>query len=156
MQTIRGEHVAITKISAGAIITLLATGIFLTLVTAGIIATQTLSSNGVVKTVNVGVYSDSDCEQNCTSINWGLLYPGDLVNKTVYVKNIGTVPITLSMNIEKWLPEGVDDYLSLSWDQEGAVLQADESVSANFVLSISENTKGFSDFSFDIVVIGAE
>ena len=47
------------KLSAGLIIALAASGVFLTLVTAGIIATQTVASNGIVSTVNVGVYSDS-------------------------------------------------------------------------------------------------
>ena len=54
----KGEK-KMAKLSAGIIIVLAASGVFLTLVTAGIIATQTVASNGIVSTVNVGVYSDS-------------------------------------------------------------------------------------------------
>jgi len=144
------------KLSTGAIIALAATGLFLTLVTAGIIATQTIPSNGTVTTVNVGVYSDKQCTQNCTSISWGTLYPSNSTSKTVYVKNTGTVPITLSMTTGSWAPTNASDYLTLTWDQQGTVLQVDESVSANLTLSAASDTGTLTNFSFDIVIAGAE
>ena len=105
---------AIPKLSTGAIIALAATSVFLTLVTAGIIATQTISSDGTVTTIDVDVYSDSACSQNCTSISWGTLHPGDSINRTVYVKNTGTRPITLSMTTENWTPTNANNYLTLT------------------------------------------
>jgi hypothetical protein len=147
---------AIPKLSTGAIIALAATSVFLTLVTAGIIATQTVSSNGTVTTVGVGVYSDVACSQNCTSISWGTLHPGDTVNQTVYVKNTGTNQITLSMTSENWVPVGSDAYLTLTWDQEGTVLDADDFVLATLYLSVDSDTGGLTDFSFNIVIAGTE
>jgi hypothetical protein len=147
---------AIPKLSTGAIIALAATSVFLTLVTAGIIATQTISSDGTVTTIDVDVYSDSACSQNCTSISWGTLHPGDSINRTVYVKNTGTRPITLSMTTENWTPEGADTYLTLTWDQEGTVLDADDFVPANLTLSADSDTGDLTDFSFDIIVAGTE
>jgi hypothetical protein len=147
---------AIPKLSTGAIIALAATSIFLTLVTAGIIATQTVSSNGTVTTVNVGVYLDEECTQNCTSISWGTIYPGNSTSTTIYVKNTGTVPITLTMTTENWAPGNADGYLTIAWDQEGTVLQADQFVSANITLSAASDTGDLADFSFDIIITGAE
>jgi hypothetical protein len=144
------------KLSTGAIIALAATGLFLTLVTAGIIATQTIPSNGTVTTVNVGVYSNSQCTQNCTSISWGTLYPSNSTSKTIYVKNTGTVPITLSMTAGSWTPTNASDYLTLTWDQQGTVLQVDKSVSANLTLSAASDTGTLTNFSFNIVITGAE
>jgi len=147
---------ATPKLSTGAIIALSVTSIFLTLVTAGIIATQTIPSNGTVTTVNVGVYLDDQCTQNCTSINWGAIYPGDTINRTAYVKNTGTVPITLSMTTENWDPTYTSDYLTVTWDQEGKELPAGESISANLTLSAVSDTGDLANFSVDIVITGAE
>ncbi|MBN1244251.1 hypothetical protein JXA31_01495 [Candidatus Bathyarchaeota archaeon] len=147
---------ATPKLSTGVIIALATTSIFLTLVTAGIIATQTIPSNGTVTTVNVGVYSDSGCTQNCTSISWGSLYPGNSTSKTVYVKNTGTIPIKLTMTTDSWVPTDADDYLTLTWDKEGTDLGVGESVSANLTLTAASTTGDLSDFSFNIVITGAE
>jgi hypothetical protein len=147
---------ATPKLSVGAIIALAATSVFLTLVTAGMIATQTLSSDGTVTTVDVGVYSDLACSQNCTSISWGTLHPGDTANKTVYVKNTGTREITLSMTSGNWAPEDSDTYLTLTWDQEGTVLDVDDFVTANLTLSVDSDTGDLTDFNFDIVIAGTE
>lgn len=147
---------ATPKLSTGAIIALATTSIFLTLVTAGIIATQTISSNGTVTTVNVGVYSDDQCTQNCTSISWGIIYPEDTLSRTIYVKNTGSVPVTLSMTVGSWDPTDAGDYLTLTWDQEGKELAVDESVSAILTLSAASDTGDLTDFSFDIIIAGAE
>ena len=147
---------AIPKLSTGVIIALATTGIFLTLVTAGIIATQTIPSDGTITTVNVGVYSNSECTQNCTSISWGALYPGNSTSKIVYVKNTGTVPITLTMTTATWTPTDADDYLTLDWDQQDTVLNVGDSVSANITLTAASDTGELQDFNFNIVITGTD
>ena len=144
------------KISTGVIIALAATAIFLALVTAGLIVTQTIPSSGTVTKVNVGVYLDDQCTQNCTSISWGTIYPDDTINRTIYVINTGTVPITLAMTEENWDPTDASDYLTLTWDQEGKELAVGESISANLTLSAVSDTGDLTNFSVDIVIAGAE
>jgi hypothetical protein len=147
---------ATPKLSTGVIIALATTSIFLTLVTAGIIATQTIPSDGTITTVNVGVYSNSGCTENCTSITWGSLYPGNSTTRTVYVKNTGTVPITLAMTADSWTPTSADDYLTVDWDQQGTVLDTGDSISANITLTAATDTGELQDFNVDIVITGAE
>src|SRR3990170_7968755 len=118
------------KISTGVIIALAATAIFLSLVTAGLIATQTVPSNGTVSAVNIGVYSDSACTQNLTSINWGTLYPDNTTTKTIYVKNTGTLPVTLTMTTGSWVPTTASSVLTLTWNPQSTVLNVDQSTSA--------------------------
>jgi hypothetical protein len=145
------------KLSTGAIIALTATAIFLTLVTAGLIATQTIPSDGtVVSAANIGAYTDSDCTQNCTHISWGTLNPDTTTNKTVYVKNTGTVPLTLSMATENWTPTNADDYLTLTWDQQNTILDAGQSVPANLTLTAAADTGDLTSFSFNIIITGTE
>ena len=147
---------ATPKLSTGAIIALATTGIFLTLVTAGILATQTIPSNGTITTVNVGVYSNTECTENCTAINWGSLYPGNSTTETVYVKNTGTVPITLSMTTNTWDPTDADDCLTVEWDRQGTVIDVGESVTANLTLTADADTGDLQDFNCNIVITGAE
>jgi len=145
------------KISTGAIIALTATAIFLTLVTAGLIATQTIPSDGtVVSAANIGVYTDSDCTQNCTNISWGTLNPNTTTNKTIYVKNTGTAPLTLSMTTENWTPTDADDYLTLNWNQQNTILNPDETTPANLTLSVAADTGDLTSFSFNIIITGTE
>lgn len=144
------------KLSTGAIIALATTSIFLTIVTAGLIGTQTTSSNGTLTTVNVAVYSDNPCTQNCTSISWGTLHPGTTNTTVVYVKNTGSLPIILSMTAESWAPTNADNYLTATWDQEGTVLQADEQVTATLTLTAEADTGDLTDFTYNMIITGAE
>jgi hypothetical protein len=148
---------ATRKLSTGAIIALAATGIFLTLVTAGLIATQTIPSDGtVVSPVNIGVYLDDQCTQNCTNISWGALNPGAATSKTVYVKNTGTASITLTMTTESWTPTTANSTITLTWDQQDTVLDAGQSTPAILTLTVASDTGDLTNFSFDIIVTGTE
>jgi len=144
------------KPSTGLIIALAATGLFLSLVTAGIIATQTVASNGTITTVNVGAYSNSDCTENCTSISWESLYPGNSTSQIIYVKNTGTVPITLSMTADSWEPTDADDYLTLTWNPEYETLNPGQSTPATLTLSAASDTGDLTTFNFNIIITGTE
>ena len=50
---------------------------------------RAIPSSGLVVAVNVGVYSDAACTLELTSIDWGSVYPGGSVSRTIYVKNTG-------------------------------------------------------------------
>ena len=145
------------KIPTGIIIAIAATGLFLTLLTTGLLmSSQTLQSSGTVTAVNVGVYSDSGCTQNCTSIDWGTIAPGNTTTRTVYVKNIGTLPITLSMTTGSWVPSNANTYISLSWNRGGTVLSVGQSTTATLTLSASSSAGNITSFSFNIVITGTE
>ena len=145
------------KISTGAAIAIAATGLFLTLLTSGLLLTsQTVPSNGtVLSTVNVGVYNDQVCAQNCTSINWSTIAPGSSTTKTFYVKNTGTLPMTLNMATSGWNPSNANGPITLGWNREGAVLNASQSINATLTLTVSPTIdSSITDFSFNITITG--
>ena len=144
------------KISIGAIIALAATGIFLSLVTAGLVATQTVTSNGTVSAVNVGVYSNYSCTQNLTSISWGTLYAGNSTTRTIYVKNTGTVPVTLTMTDGNWVPTTANTVLTLTWNRQNTVLNAGQSIQATLTLTAASNTGSLAAFNCDVTFTGSQ
>ena len=148
---------SLQKLLTIALIAIIVTVIILTVTTAGLLSVnKTISSSGTVIAVNVGVYSDSACTQNLTSINWGTIVPGNSVTRTIYVKNTGNTQITLSMTKTNWNPATADGPITLTWNRESATLNADQVTTATLTLSVSESISGITNFSVDIVITGTE
>lgn len=115
----------------------------------------TVGSSGTIKAVGVGVYWDSSCTNRVTSISWGTAEPGTSLNSTVYIRNQGNSPATLSMNTENWNPTNASGYLTLSWNYGGQTLAVDEVVPVTFTLVVSSGVQGITSFAFDIVIVGS-
>ena len=113
---------------------------------------QSIPTSGTVIGIGVGVYADSGGAQNLTSISWGSVYPGESVNRTVYVKNTGNAPITLSMATSGWSPAAANGSINITWDREGASLNAGQAVAATLTLSTSPGISGITDFSVNIII----
>jgi hypothetical protein len=152
--------VSMQKIPFGVVAAIAFTGIVLSVLAASLLtAYQSVPSTGNVKAVGVGVYSDSGCNNNVTSIDWGLLTPGATINKTVYIRNNGNVPVTLNITTNSWNPASAHTYITLSWNREGYVLGTGQSTrvtQALLTLSVSFNTIGITSFSFNIIITGTE
>jgi hypothetical protein len=114
-----------------------------------------IPTSGSVFAVNVGVYSDSACTVNLTSISWGAVSPGESVDRTVYVKNTGNAPITLSMATSGWSPSVANGPISISWNREGTALNPGQSTAATITLSTSAGISGITDFNVNIIVTGS-
>jgi len=115
----------------------------------------TLSAAGTVKAIGVGVYWDSDCTNQVTTIDFGLNEPGSTKNVAVFVRNEGSSPAMLSFETENWNPSNATDYMSLTWDDAGEVIDVDEVVQVTLSLSVSNTIEEITNFSFDIVIIGS-
>src|SRR4030067_908404 len=148
---------AMRKLTLGIVIAVAATGLLLTMVTSGVlVSSQTVTSGGTISAINVGVYSDSACTVNCTSIDWGATAPGNYTTRTVYVKNTGSVPVTLSMATNTWTPANANSYLVLSWNRANNVLNPATSVPSTLTLTASSAAGAITTFSFNIVITGTQ
>lgn len=121
-----------------------------------LVTNHTISNTGTVKGVGVGVYSDVSCTDEVSSIDWGDLQPGESKDATIYVKNEGSVTVTLSMTTENWTPAVASTYMTLSWNRESYVLSSGSVVQAVLTLSVSSSVSGITDFSFNIIITGTE
>jgi archaellum component FlaG (FlaF/FlaG flagellin family) len=122
---------------------------------AAINVSQNVSSSGTITTSpNIGVYSDSNCATNITSINWGSVAAGGTATQAVYVKNTGTGTMTLSLTASSWSPSGASTYITISWNQQGTQLSAGQSVAATITLTVSSSITGITSFSNTITISG--
>jgi hypothetical protein len=112
-----------------------------------------LRSVGNIKALGVGVYWDSGCSQPVSSIDWGMVEPGAVKNVTVYIRNEGNAPITLSLQTSNWNPPNAADYISLNWNYNGQAINANQVIAVTLSLSISTNIQGITSFSFDIIFL---
>jgi hypothetical protein len=149
--------VAFHRLSTGTIIAVVIAGILLTVTTAGLLnAFKTVPLTGTITTVNVDVYSDSLCTQECTSLNVGTVSPGGTATQTVYVKNTGTVPETLTMTVNNWNPASANTSLALSWNRQNYVLNAGDSIQATLTLTVGTSTGSLTNFSCDVTITGTQ
>ncbi len=126
------------------------------LAVAALTDSSTVPLNGSVTGANVDLYTDASCTIPCTSLNVGTVNPGSSITQTVYVKNNGTVPITLSMTSTGWNPTTASSYLTLSWNRVGYVLNAGLSVQATLTLTAASNTGTLTTFSCNVTITGTQ
>lgn len=107
---------------------------------------------GAVKTVGFGIYGDSNLTDTLSSINWGMIDPGVSQNYTCYIRNEGNSAAVLGLSTINWNPTKASTFISLSWDYAGKSLFPNEVVNVTFILSVSPNVSGVSNFSFDTVI----
>jgi hypothetical protein len=117
--------------------------------------TVTLPSEGTVKAIGIGVYWDSSCSNEVSSIDWGTAEAGSIKTVTVHIRNEGNAAITLSMNTTNWSPSTASSYISLSWDYSGQPIDPNGVIPVTLTLSVSSSITGISSFSFDIVITGS-
>ena len=140
-----------------AVIALVATALALTLTTAAVLSTnQNVPLNGTIDAINLSVYSDSECTQTATALNVGTLSPGASATQTIYIKNTGNVPETLTMTTNNWNPTNANTYLTLTWNRQNTVLNAGASTQATLTLIATSNTGSLTTFSCDVTLTGTQ
>jgi len=149
-------------IITGATLMLIVYTLALSLVGPAFPATQTsktVSSTGSIQiqtTVDIGVYSDSQCTTQLTSMTWGTLEPGANQNVVCYIKNEGNTAMTLSMYASNWSPASAENYLTLNWNYDSTPIDPDEVVQITFTLTVSPDITGITTFGFDITIVGTD
>lgn len=108
-----------------------------------------------IKTLGVSVCWDEDCTMQIASIDWGTLEPSTSATKTVYVKSLSNVALTLNVYAENWNPPQCEQYMALTANPNNATMQPDGVIPVSLTLNIAYNITGITTFSFDIVFNGS-
>lgn len=147
---------AMQKITVGTVLAIAVIATVTGLAAALLVANQTISNTGNVKAVGVGVYWDSSCTDEVSSIDWGDLGPGETKDVTIYINNEGSVAVMLTMTNDNWNPASASSYITLTWNRENHVLNPGSVVEAVLTLLVSSDISGITNFSFDIIITGTE
>ncbi len=115
-----------------------------------------LDETSVAESVGFGkgidVYWDAKCMNSVTSINWGMLSPGDTKSVMIYVRNEGESGTVLSLNVYSWYPIEASTFLKVEWNYTGAPVEPGQIVAVALVLTVGSKVSGITNFSVTIEV----
>ncbi|KON32500.1 hypothetical protein AC477_02945 [miscellaneous Crenarchaeota group-1 archaeon SG8-32-1] len=117
---------------------------------------KTLSASGSIQiqaSPGIGIYLNSQATAPLTSLNWGTLEPGQNQNITMYIKNEGNTPVTLSLQTSNWTPTSAQNYLSLTWNYNDLPISPNQTRQVTITLNVDPDITGITNFSFDITIL---
>lgn len=112
------------------------------------------SVSAVEATGSIGIYWDAACTKTVSSINWGVLSPGQTKNVVVYARNEGNQSILLAVIPMNYSPANASKYLNFTWTCVNTGIAVSKTAQVTQSLYVSPNVGGISDFSFDIIFSG--
>jgi len=120
-------------------------------------------NNFVVKNtgriISVGFELYNPKNKTITEFKWKKLELNETYYKTGYLKNIGNVDAKAGMFTDNWNPPEAEQAVTFTWDAEGDVILVGEGKNVTFTLTVTDDWElvtGFTDFSFDIHLVGKE
>lgn len=105
----------------------------------------------VEATGSVGIYWDAGCTKTVSSIDWGVLSPGQTKEVVVYARNEGNQSILLTVTTANYSPANASEYLNFNWTCITTRIAVNKTVQVTQILYISPNAGGISNFSFNII-----
>lgn len=75
-------------------------------------------------------------------MSWGVVKPGATKNITVYIRNEKNSRITIILNTTDWDPLNASNYIDLSWDYMGEIIDVYGSIKVTLILSIAPTLRG--------------
>jgi archaellum component FlaG (FlaF/FlaG flagellin family) len=103
---------------------------------------------------DIAVYSDPQATIACTNVDCGKVNPDSTSNQTIYIKNTGNVSETLKMITVNCDPLFARSPLTVTWGQDGTILEPGSIVPATLNLKMASNTGSFSEIIFNVVISG--
>ena len=134
-------------------------------------------SRGTIKVIGMEVYGGdiNITQEGIPFIDWGMVYPGMVTNRSFYINNTGNTPVTLSLkisnltfqdterqNVTENLP--LENPLNLTWNYNNTVLERKEEIYVTLTLTAFSNSEfleylvayDVTKFSFDVVITPLE
>jgi hypothetical protein len=113
---------------------------------------QNIPGSGSIRGVGVGVYTNSVCNNPLSQVDFGLLDAGSQKDFTFYLRNEGNTDIALSMTAKNWNPTEAANYMSLTWNREGQLMEPDQVMSCVLTLTVSPNIQDISSYDLTITI----
>jgi hypothetical protein len=111
-----------------------------------------IDNDGSVASINCEVYWDKALTTPVTSIDWGVIDPGEEVTRVVYVYLNGNQDSLLTFYAQNFNPPTAQSYIAMTWNVTSGYHTAGSIVPAELKLDLDGGVTGFIDFSFDTVI----
>lgn len=105
--------------------------------------------------IDVALFSDIECTNKKSDIEWGKVEAGKSTSETFCVHNPGEVAVTLSFITENWDPVIASEYMDFTWDYDGTPIEPGSIVEIKCKLKIDQSITGVEKYNFDIVIIAS-
>lgn len=112
----------------------------------------TIDSVGCIKSLDLDIYASPQSTVKLTHVDWGTISAGESVSMTLYAKNSKNTPFVMSLITSNWQPSIAEQYLTLQWTYTGQVINPNEMVSFDLILTVDVNIDNVDNFSFDITI----
>jgi hypothetical protein len=120
------------------------------------LTTQTKIGNfATIKTVGLTIYSDQNCTQQLTQIQWGILEPNSSKTIICFAKSTSNTAITVTVTTQNWDPANSPQYMTLTATPNNFSLNPSQTIQVALTLTIAENVTSITNFSFDITFNGS-
>lgn len=119
-------------------------------------AIHPFNSEGTVATIGIEAYTDPAKTTFLTYVDWGVFYPNMTKTHNMYLYNNGSIPVTLTMTTDEWNPTIANQFLHVTWNATGYLLQAQHGVPIQFAIFVLPNVTGVDSFSFTTIITGAQ
>ncbi len=97
-----------------------------------------IPSQGTIKTTGVAVYWTPNYANKTTTIDWGFVQPGSSENVVLYIQSLSNHPMFLDLSTSTIEPSSISEYVDLSWDYDGTLLDPAQTISVTLSMSFSD------------------
>jgi hypothetical protein len=105
--------------------------------------------------IDIGIYSNKECTQMISRIEWGIIEIGNSTTNTIYIKNLGETSIILSYMTENWEPARISEHIELTWNYDGITLDPNTNTEITLTLNVKTTIRDIGGFNFDIIIVGS-
>jgi hypothetical protein len=90
--------------------------------------------------------------QAVTQIDWGIVYPDDSHNYSLYLVNEGNVPCHLVLTTANWHPSQIREQITVTWDYNDEVVEPNQGITVTLILTTASNLENIGAFTFDLSI----
>jgi hypothetical protein len=129
-------------------------GVFLFCLVYALTVELQIKNKAKIQTLHVTAWQDPNCTVPLTEIDWGTICNGETKTFTAYLKTEANQNATIYSWASEWNPDGIQQYLTYSFDKNNTIIQPYKPLQVVFSLTVAENIPAtYSNFTFTIHIV---
>ena len=117
-----------------------------------------IQNTAKIETIGLKAYFEPQCVNEVAYLSWGMIQQQK--NYTIYLKNVGSTNVTLTMTTTDWNPTNVSNYVSVVWNYNNEILLPNQVLQVTFTFTVTNEeaivNEGIRDISWTIIITSIE